>query len=144
MPLPPEPNGWNKSMGAHERIPPDLANSRHTCTVSRWSLPELPTSARTRRTGIKKSLHLCTRETLCQPPLLDRSPCHRPPVDLIGKTRSSPTIDAEISSCRSAAARSWPCRTPYPQGKSACAKAMPSRTVWSWCLVVFNLESCLS
>jgi hypothetical protein len=24
-PLPPEPSGWNKSMGAHDRIPPDPA-----------------------------------------------------------------------------------------------------------------------
>jgi hypothetical protein len=29
-PLPPEPNGRNKSMGTRDRIPPDPANSRHT------------------------------------------------------------------------------------------------------------------
>jgi hypothetical protein len=33
-PLPPEPNGRNKIMGAHDRIPPDLANSSHRCTVT--------------------------------------------------------------------------------------------------------------
>jgi hypothetical protein len=33
-PLPLEPNGRNKSMGAHDRIPPDPANSRHSCTVT--------------------------------------------------------------------------------------------------------------
>jgi hypothetical protein len=34
VPLPPEPNGRNKSMGAHDRIHPDPANSRHSCTVT--------------------------------------------------------------------------------------------------------------
>jgi hypothetical protein len=33
-PLPPEPNGRNKSMDAHDQIPPNPANSRHRCTVT--------------------------------------------------------------------------------------------------------------
>jgi hypothetical protein len=32
--LPPEPNSRNKSIGAHDRIPPDLENSNHRCTVT--------------------------------------------------------------------------------------------------------------
>lgn len=33
-PLPPEPNGRNKSIGAHDRIPPNPANSTHRCTIT--------------------------------------------------------------------------------------------------------------
>jgi hypothetical protein len=33
-PLPPKPNGRNKSMCVHDRIPPNPANSRHSCTVT--------------------------------------------------------------------------------------------------------------
>ena len=49
-PLPPEPNGRNKSMGEHDRIPPDLANSRQRvhCYIRRRNLPEHNTSARSR------------------------------------------------------------------------------------------------
>jgi hypothetical protein len=32
--LPPESNGRNKNMGAHNQIPPDPANFMHRCTVT--------------------------------------------------------------------------------------------------------------
>jgi hypothetical protein len=53
--LPPEPSSQNKSMKAHNRIPLDLANSRHNAHrgVHQRSLQKLNTSAKTRKTGLK-------------------------------------------------------------------------------------------
>jgi hypothetical protein len=50
-PLPPKPNGRNKCMGAHDRIPPRPANSRQYvhCYIRRWCLPELNTPARSKK-----------------------------------------------------------------------------------------------
>jgi hypothetical protein len=60
-PLPPKPNGWNKHMGEHDRIPPCPPNSMHHvhCYICRWCLPELNTLARSRRTcsGRSSSSH---------------------------------------------------------------------------------------
>jgi hypothetical protein len=56
-PLPPEPNGRNKSMGAeHDRIPTDLANFRHNVhSYTCWrSFPELTIPGRRRRTDLRK------------------------------------------------------------------------------------------
>jgi hypothetical protein len=52
--LPLKPNG-QKNMGAHDRIAPDSAISKHETPnrIHRWSLPELDTPAKSIMAGIK-------------------------------------------------------------------------------------------
>jgi hypothetical protein len=66
--LPLKLNGWNKIMGAHDRIPPDPANSRYMVHwhICRQSLTELTI----KKDRPQEDLHLHTRGTLGQPPLL--------------------------------------------------------------------------
>jgi hypothetical protein len=92
VPLPQEPNGQNKSMGAHDQIPPDPANSRHRCTITFvggafQNSPlrpdqEGPASERS-PSSHKRNLRSATfiRQ-------IGRPPRRRPPVDLIGKRTS--------------------------------------------------------
>jgi hypothetical protein len=68
--LPREPNGWNKSMCAHDRIPPDPANSRHKFTVTFAGRAFRNSSLQ--NDPPHKGLYLCTRGTLGQSPLFER------------------------------------------------------------------------
>jgi hypothetical protein len=70
----PEPNGRNKSMGTHDRIPPDLANCRHSCNVrfADGAFGNFPLRPYQEGPASERSLSLHKRN-LGQPPLLGRS-----------------------------------------------------------------------
>jgi hypothetical protein len=100
-PLPREPNGRNKSMDAHDRIPPDLANSSHRCPVTftgeafrNFPLRPDQEGPSSGRSPFRK------RGTLGQPPLLARSagptlpPASRPHRR---KTRPPPTTPRALA-----------------------------------------------
>jgi hypothetical protein len=81
-PLTPEPNGRNNSMGAHDRIPPDPANSGHKCTVTfadgAFQNSPLRRDQEGPASGRSPSLH---KRNLGRPPLLE-TPRRHPPTSL--------------------------------------------------------------
>jgi hypothetical protein len=63
--LPPEPNGRNKSMGVHDRIPPDPANPGIGALLRSPAEPSGTLHfGQIKKDQHQKGLHLCKRGTL--------------------------------------------------------------------------------